>query len=138
MPHLNTLNIRNLPEACIENTCLSNDVKLRGFVDAFLGDYVLWEPWEGKPQLRTLALGATTYGNTRIGTNHFTGNNLADYVRLRVYNVDYIYHHRTGKRTSSVDLVAKGFADDALGFCKHMDLLDVYWLDAGIREPKTP
>ena len=90
-------------------------------------------PTQRSPRLRTLALGAATYGNSRMGTHHFPDSDCADLLRLRIYNVDYANHHGIAPGDPTVHLVAKGAPNDALGHSKHLDIFEPYWLDAAPR-----
>lgn len=84
---------------------------------------------ESTPVLKTLALGALTYGDVMMGVSHYPTHQFANFLQLRIYRVNY---ERTshGVRTPRLHMIAKGTPADAIGIAENLDIFDVYWLDA--------
>ena len=131
MGNLRTLNIRNLPDLPPKSQWFTNNTLLHGVAISFLQGALAHKQ---APRIRTLAFGATTYANTRIGTYYRRDNHLADFLRLRVYSVEYLESLGTRKIMPSVTLIAQGVADNAKGWCRDLDLFDLYWLDGFTKE----
>ena len=77
--------------------------------------------------LRTIAVGAMTYSDRKIGAASFPSEDLRDFLRLRIYHVDYLNVYPAGLLTI-LSLVGKGTADLADGVCKETEIFDMYWL----------
>ena len=109
-------------------SCLPNDylVEIAGtmLLDIITQDT---KPEQAIP-LKTLAIGAATYGNARIGGGYYTGNRVSDYLQLRIYHVNYDCRYRNPLSTS-LQLIAKGTPADALGRAEYLDIFKLYWLD---------
>ena len=131
---LETLNIRNVPCATSAVSWLPNDFMYSALATSFLDKYTTERPTARSTRLKTLALGATTYGNSCMGMYHFPDHDFADFLRLRIYNVEYMHHHTTDTWSPKPRLVAKGVPNDAIGYSKHLDLFEPYWLDAAPKD----
>lgn len=83
---------------------------------------------EQKPVLKTLAIGASTYGNVRVGTSHFTPNKASMFFQLRIYHVNYDCQYRNSL-SPKLHLIARGTPADACGDAEHLDIFTMYWLD---------
>lgn len=90
---------------------------------------------DSTPALRTLALGALTYGDVMIGVNHYPTHQFANFLQLRIYRVSY-EHASHGARTPRLHMIAKGTPADAVGIAGNLDIFDVYWLEAAPQKSK--
>ncbi|KAL9628622.1 MAG: hypothetical protein Q9164_007200 [Protoblastenia rupestris] len=131
---LEMLNIRNVPCATSAVSLLSNDFTYSALATSFLEKYTTERPTARSARLKTLALGATTYGNSYMGMYYFPDLDFADFFRLRIYNVEYLHHRTTDTWSPKPRLVAKGVPNDAIGYSKHLDVFEPYWLDAEPRK----
>ena len=83
---------------------------------------------EQAPILRTIAIGASTYGNVRMGMNHYTPNSASTFLQLRIYHVNYDCRYRNAL-SPKLHLIARGTPADAWGNAEHLDIFTPYWLD---------
>lgn len=90
----------------------------------------------GGPPLRALAIGASTYGNTKVGTYHYPCHKTADYLRLRIYHVEHGWQTQNAM-LSKLHLIAKGTPADAEGFVDHPEIFDTYWLEGAHPKPSV-
>ncbi len=129
LQNLQTLNIRNMPEAESPTAWLPTDqmyTRLATMVMDIIASNMV--PNTRRPhKFRTIALGAATYADLAIGANHFSFNADRDFLQLRAYHVDY-HTDESGKMSSVVKQVAKGSPNDTLGVCKNVGILCLYWL----------
>lgn len=127
LENLETLSIRSLPDLPPENNWFTNDRVFKGVADSMIEglDREVKKPL----RLRTIAFGAPTYGNTHIGTYYHRNHHLADFLRLRIYHLQYAESLVTRAPFYSARLVATGVPDGAKGWCNHVDLFELYWLD---------
>ena len=127
MPHLEVLHIRTTPVLKDFKVLPSVEAMLNCLLSALVNKVIAKARDPDDPtKLRTVALGAPTYRDIMIGSSHAVSK-LRDYFQLRIYRV----HYRTtarGKRTSVLDMVAKGTCEDAAEFCDQLDLFRRYWL----------
>ena len=77
--------------------------------------------------LRTIALGAPLYRDLHIGTHHVVHTDLSDFLRFRVYDIDYNYPSPMGTSPVLREIV-KGAADTSEEQLYEAHLLDNYWL----------
>lgn len=89
---------------------------------------------QGHP-LRTLAIGASTYGSIKMGMNCQPAHTIADYFRLRIYHIDHAWRLQ-GSVSPNVQLIAKGTPADAQGLVDHLEIFDTYWLDGAHQKPR--
>ena len=82
--------------------------------------------------LKTLAIGASTYGNARM--SHYAPNSLSTFLQLRIYHVNYDCRYRNS-RSPKLHLIARGTPADAWGDAENLDIFTLYWLD-GIPNPE--
>ena len=87
------------------------------------------------PHLRTVAIGASTYGSMMMGVNSYPMHQTADFLQLRIYHIDYDVWSQ-GIKKPRPRLIAKGTPSDARGNAENLDLFSVYWLDAAPQKPK--
>lgn len=59
------------------------------------------------PALKTLAIGASTYGNVRVGMGHYTPNSASTFLQLRIYHVNYDCRYRNFS-SPKLHLIARG------------------------------
>lgn len=118
MSSLEVLNVRNLPE--------SYHLAMPYFVvknfAARLVDIVKQN--RQSTLLKTVALGALLYKDVHIGTHHLTHTPLSDFLRFRVYSIDYNYPSPTAVLTEVINGAAIS-SDEAF---RHTKLLKYYWL----------
>ena len=123
MPHLETFNIRNLP-AISGSVAMPMDYFVKGlavmFVDVANKGRILCP-------IGTIALGAPFYRDIDIGTHHVVHTDLSDYLRFRVYGVEYNYPSRMG-RSPILREIVKGAANTSEEQFSHENLLYSYWL----------
>lgn len=123
MPHLEVFNIRNLPEIS-GRFAMPMDYFVKGlaamFVDIATKKGTL-------RSLRTIALGAPLYRDLHIGTHHVVHTDLSDYLRFRVYNIDYIHPSPIGMCPVLREIV-RGAAHTSEEQLYEQHLLNNYWL----------
>lgn len=125
MPKLKILVIRNLPELKGGISAMPMDYFAKGLATMFL-DVVSKK--RKSTFFKTFALGAPLYRDINIGTHHVDHTPVSDFLRFRVYNVDYNYPSPNGLSTVLSE-VAKGAAvsvDELL--MQELLLMNDYWL----------
>jgi hypothetical protein len=90
---------------------------------------------DSTPALKTLGLGALTYGNVMMGVNHYSTHEFANFLQLRIYDLDYSCASH-GARKPRLHMIAKGTPADAYGLAENLDIFNVYRLDAAPRMGK--
>lgn len=125
MPCLEVLNIRNLPQLSARLPMPHMDYFVKSLATMFV-DTVNKER-ESTLLLKTVAVGAPLYRDLLIGTHALPDTVLSDYVRFRVYSVDYRYPSPTSF-SNVLSEVAKGAAVSADEAFTHKKLLNDYWL----------
>lgn len=88
------------------------------------------------PVLKTLAVGASTFGNVRMGMSHYTPNKVSTFLQLRIYHVNYDCRYQNSL-SPKLHLIAKGTPADACGNADNLDIFTLYWLDSAPRELKA-
>lgn len=91
---------------------------------------------EQAPVLKTLAIGASTYGNVRMGMNHYTPTTVSTFLQLRIYHVNYDCRYRNSV-SPKLHLIARGTPADARGDADNLDIFTLYWLDGFPRDFDT-
>ena len=124
MPCLEVLNIRNLPQLSARLPMPHMDYFVKSLATMFV-DTV--NKKRESTFIKTIALGAPLYRDLLIGTYALTDTVLSDFLRFRVYSVDYNYPLPNGLSTVLSE-VAKGAAISAGGAFTHRKLLNDYWL----------
>lgn len=124
MPQLQVLNIRNLP-ILSGNCAMSMDHFVKGLAAMFL-DVVNRK--KESTFFDTIAIGAPLWRDINIGTHHVAHTPVSDFLRFRVYKVDYDYPSPSGLSTVLSE-VAKGAAVSADEAFTHDYLLYYYWMD---------
>ena len=89
---------------------------------------------EQAPMLNTIAIGASTYGNVRVGMNHYTPNRASTFLQLRIYHVNYACRYRNFL-SPKLHLIARGTPADAWGNAENLDIFTLYWLDGVPLDP---
>lgn len=84
--------------------------------------------FSGRSRIRTIALGAPTYNDIRIGANYFPFDAERDFLRLRVYQVDYHPNDYGYGVCPILKMVAKGSPAHAYRTCANIEILETYWL----------
>ena len=88
---------------------------------------------EEVPALTTLAIGASTYGNARVGMSHYTPNHASTFLQLRIYHINYDCQYRNSL-SPKLHLIARGTPADARGDAENLDIFTPYWLDGAAVE----
>ncbi len=91
---------------------------------------------EQAPMLKTIAIGASTYGNFRVGMNHYSPNSDSTFLQLRIYHVNYDCQYQNSLSTK-LHPIARGTLADARGNAEHLDIFTPYWLDGVPLDPET-
>lgn len=99
-----------------------------GLATRLLGIISKKAPIKQAPVLKTLAIGASTYGNFRMGMNHFTPTTVSTFLQLRIYHVNYDCRYRNSV-SPKLHLIARGTPADARGDADNLDIFTLYWLD---------
>ena len=123
MPGLEALNIRNLPEIS-GRPAMPMDYFVKGLAAMFVD---VANIARRLCPLGTIALGAPFYRDIDIGTHHVVHTDLSDFLRFRVYDVDYNYPSRMGMSPVLREIV-KGAANTSEEQFDHERLLLNYWL----------
>ena len=89
---------------------------------------------EQAPVLKTLAIGASTYGNVMVGMTHYTENTASTFLQLRIYHVSFDCRYRNSL-PPKLHLIARGTPADARGDAENLDIFTLYWLDGVPRDP---
>lgn len=114
MKWLRHFNIRNLPNMpTMDHFLLPVENTLQGLADMFMGIVNAGRPTERYPQLDTIAIRALLYRDIKIRISQFSSNPIAelvaDFLQIRIYNVDYNYRSPLLSDTSMVvSQIAKG------------------------------
>lgn len=123
MSQLQTLNVRNLPPAKTSETWLPIDYMLDGLATMLLNIVT-----KKARTLKTLAIGASTYGSVRVGMGHYTPNSASTFLQLRIYHINYDCRYRNSI-TPKLHLIGRGTPADAWGEAENLDIFTLYWLD---------
>ena len=83
--------------------------------------------------LKTLAIGASTYRDAKLGMSHYVPNCVSKFLQLRIYHVSYDCQYRNSL-SPKLHLIAKGTPADAWGDADNLDIFRLYWLD-GVPRP---
>lgn len=78
--------------------------------------------------LKTVAIGASTYGSVRVGMNHYIPSSNSDFLQLRIYHVNYGCQYRDSL-SPKLHLIARGTPADAWGNAENLNIFMLYWLD---------
>ena len=123
MPHLEAFNVRNLP-AISRSVAMPMDYFVKSLAAMFVG--VANEAMRQFP-IGTIALGAPFYRDIDFGTHHVVHTVLSDYLRFRVYDVDYNHPPRMGEPPILREIV-QGAANTSEEESPYEELLFSYWL----------
>lgn len=85
------------------------------------------------PVLKTLAIGASTYANVRMGVSHYAPNNVSTFLQLRIYHVNYDCRYQNSL-SPKLHLIVRGTPADACGNAENLDIFTLYWLDGAPRK----
>ena len=80
------------------------------------------------PVLKTLGIGASTYGNIRLGMNQYAPNAAATFLQLRIYDVNFDSRYRNSV-SPKLHLIGRGTPANAWGDADNLDIFTLYWLD---------
>ena len=114
--------------ASTSKTWLPNDYMTEGLATMLLDIVAKNARIESAPALKTLAIGASTYGTIRVGMSHYTPNSTSTFLQLRIYHVNYDCRYRDS-RSPKLHLIARGTPADAQGTAEYLDIFTLYWLD---------
>ena len=128
LSQLQTLNIRSLPAATTYKTCLPNEYMMEGLATILLNIVTKNARNAQALALKTIAIGAPTYGNVRVGMNHYTPSSASEFFQLRIYHVNYGCHYRDSM-SPKLHLIARGTPADAWGNAENLNIFTLYWLD---------
>ena len=132
--HLQTLNIRNLPVATTSKTWLPNDYMMEGLATMLLNIVTKNARTTQALALKTVAIGAPTYGSVRVGMNHYTPSSTSDFYQLRIYHVNYGCQYRDSL-SPKLHLIARATPADAWGNAENLNIFTLYWLDGVPLDP---
>ncbi|KAF6228965.1 hypothetical protein HO133_007077 [Letharia lupina] len=136
LSQLQTLNIRNLPAASTSRTWLPTDYMMEGLATMLLNIVTNKTRIEQGPVLKTLAIGASTYGSVRGAMSHYSPNSASTFLQLRIYHVNYDCRYRD-LISPKLHLIARGTAADAWGNAENLDIFALYWLDGAPQDART-
>ena len=125
--HLQTLNIRNLPETKTISTYLPLTSMHKGIPSAFLDAAYPKPQSEASLPLKILAIGAVAFADVRFGCKYLPSTPDRDFLRLRVYRLEY-GGLPLGRLSTRLTHIAEGTVEDAEGICKDLDTFKLYWL----------
>lgn len=106
---------------------------VEGLATMFLSLVIKNARTEKELALKTLAIGASTYGNVRVGMGHYTPSSISTFLQLRIYHVNYDCRYRDSL-LPKLHLIAKGTPADAWGDAEHLDIFTLYWLDGFLED----
>ncbi len=135
LSQLQTLNIRNLPKATKFRTWLPNDYMMEGLATMLINIATKNARSDQTLALKTIAIGASTYGNVMLGMNHYTPNIASTFLQLRIYHVNYDCRYRSSL-SPKLHLIARGTSADACGNADNLDIFRPYWLDGILVDPE--
>ena len=81
--------------------------------------------------LKTLAVGASTYGNVRMGESCGANRRASTFLQLRIYHVNYGCRYRNTV-SPKLQLIARGTPANAWGDDENLEIFRLYWLDGVI------
>ena len=110
MQELQHFHIRNMPEMEDSNDPSPVDYALKCSAVSFVDAVSSAMPPGALPQLKTFAIGASLYKDVHVGAGEFY-DPLADFLRIRIYHVDFCYPSPVGPSTV-VSLMAKGTSSE--------------------------
>ena len=87
---------------------------------------VMEKHWTNK--IQTLAVGGPTYADIRMGSQILSEDEVSEFLRLRVYKVEYRTNIYERKISPTLHCVAKGNLAYAHRYCSNIDILKNYWL----------
>ena len=87
------------------------------------------------PVLKTLGIGASTYGKVRLGMDHYALDT-STFLQLRIYNVNYDCRYRNSV-SPKLHLIGRGTPADAWGDADNLDIFTLYWLDRSLEYTDT-
>ena len=134
LSQLQTLNIRNLPVATTPKTWLPNNYMMEGLATMLLNIVTKNAQTPQTLTLKTIAIGAPTYGSVRVGMNHYTPSSISDFFQLRIYHVSYGCQYRNSL-SPKLHLIARGTPADAWGNAENLNIFTLYWLDGVPLDP---
>ena len=129
---LKTLNIRNMPTTTLEITRLPLDLH-KAWATAFVENLSQVFKGQGRPTLKTIALGSLTWSDVWLGQQYYRnsyfrqGEEAHEFLQLRVYQISYVYDPQ-GFCSPVLDMVAKGCPRDLEESSDSLTILKPYWL----------
>ncbi|CAD6593210.1 MAG: hypothetical protein ASARMPREDX12_006936 [Alectoria sarmentosa] len=136
LKHLQTLNVRNLPAANATETWLPEEYMLEGLGTMLLNIITKKTRIDRVPVLKTLALGASTYSNVRMGVSHYPPSKASTFLPLRIYHVNYDCRYQNSL-SPKLHLIARGTPADAWGNAENLDIFRLCWLDGAPQGSET-
>ena len=97
----------------------------KSFATLFMDELVRQPNYDGC--LSIIALGAVTYSDLKIGGEVAHPEDFRDFLRLRIYKVDYQNFYPVGM-SAVLTAIGKGTVSEAEGLCENPGILDIHWL----------
>lgn len=120
----------------ISEFLLPNDYMVEGLATMLLNVIIKNMRTEQPLALKTVAIGASTYGAARVGMGHYTPNNTSSFLQLRIYHINYDCRYRDSL-SPKLHLIARGTPAEAWGNAENLDIFKLYWLDGVLPDPEA-
>ena len=124
------MNIRNLPRIYNQRSSqkLSSGKYIRGLAEDVAYDLIDAYESDGPPPLRIIGLGSLTYRDVYDGSLIDGAMAIDEYLRLRVYAVEYIRNIR-GDQVPLLTMVANGYPGNiGPDISENLSIFEPYWL----------
>ena len=79
-------------------------------------------------KIQTIAVGAPTFADIALGGHDSSLDPVREFLRLRVYQIEYRSNIYERKVSPNLHLVAKGNPTNAYRYCSNIEILGNYWL----------
>ena len=104
------------------------DPMLHGLAHMFVRDLVEAMGSNELPQLKVIGLGALAYRDVWDGRVVEGSNDVDDFLRLRVYEIEYMKNKR-GEQVPMLTMVANGYPGNVgPDISENMSIFEPYWL----------
>ena len=124
------MNIRNLPRIYNQRSSqkLSSGRYIKGLAGDIAHDFLDAYELDGLPPLRIIGLGSLTYRDVYDGALVDGAMAIDEYLRLRVYAVEYIRNIR-GDQVPLLTMVANGYPGNiGSDISQNLSIFEPYWL----------
>lgn len=128
MPHLETFNARNPPRLRFGDINMDRNIdQLHKLTTSLANTATSKSSSSAKNKLTSVAIGASLYGDVMGAPAHISSY-APEFVRLRIYSVEYTSPGRSDPETRLLHLRAVGNPNGAKGYCANLEPFRPFWL----------